>query len=114
MTQRPLELIKGTLDVLILKTLSAGPLHGYGISRSIRDTTGHDFDVEEGALYPALRRLDKRGYLEAEWGVTDTGREAKFYRLTPAGEAELASSVKAWHRYVAAMARVLGSPAGGG
>jgi len=114
MTHRPLELIKGTLDVLILKTLSAGALHGYGISRSLRDTTQNDFDVEEGALYPALRRLEKRGYVEAEWGVTDTGREAKFYRLTTAGTAELASSVKAWHRYVSAMARVLGSPAAGG
>jgi len=114
MTQRPLELIKGTLDVLILKTLSSSPLHGYGISRSLRDTTRNDFDVEEGALYPALRRLEKRGYVESEWGVTDTGREAKFYRLTPAGAAELESSVRAWHRYVSAMARVLGSPAGGG
>jgi transcriptional regulator len=114
MSHRPLELIKGTLDVLILKTLSDAPLHGYGISRSIRDTTKNDFDVEEGALYPALRRLEKRGYLESEWGVTETGREAKFYRLTGAGRAELDSSVKAWHRYVAAMGRVLGSPVTGG
>jgi transcriptional regulator len=114
MTQRPLELIKGTLDVLILKTLSEAPLHGYGVSRTLRDRTENDFDVEEGALYPALRRLEKRGYVESEWGVTDTGREAKFYRLTRAGRAELESSVDAWHRYVAAMARVLGSPAGGG
>jgi transcriptional regulator len=113
MAPRPLELIKGTLDVLILKTLSSGPLHGYGISRSIRDVTESDLAVEEGALYPALRRLEKRGYLESEWGVTDTGREAKFYRLTRAGRAELESSVRAWHRYVSAMARVLGSPAGG-
>ena len=87
MTQGPLELIKGTLDVLILKTLSAGALHGYGISRSLRDTTQNDFHVEEGALYPALRRLEKRGYVESEWGVTDTGREAQFYRLTSAGRA---------------------------
>jgi PadR family transcriptional regulator PadR len=112
MTQRPLELIKGTLDVLILKTLADGALHGYGISRSIRDRTRQDFDVEEGALYPALRRLEKKGLLQSEWGVSDTGREAKFYRLTPEGRAELEAGVRAWHRYVAAMARVLGAPAG--
>ena len=113
MSDRPLDLIKGTLDVLILKTLGDGPLHGYGVSRSIRDRTRSDFQVEEGALYPALRRLEKRGYVEAEWGVTDTGREAKFYQLTSAGQAELESGVREWHRYVSAMARVLGSPAGG-
>jgi transcriptional regulator len=112
MTNRPLELVKGTLDVLILKTLADGPLHGYGVSRSIRERTRSDLEVEEGALYPALRRLEKRGFLESEWGVTDTGREAKFYRLTRAGEAELTSGVKAWHRYVAAMAEVLGQPTG--
>jgi PadR family transcriptional regulator PadR len=111
---RPLTLIKGTLDVLILKTLSAGALHGYGISRQIRGETDSDLEIEEGALYPALRRLQKRGFLEAEWGVTDTGRDAKFYRLTEAGREELEASVQEWHRYVDAMARVLGSPAGGG
>ena len=110
MARRSLELIKGTLDVLILKTLSDGPLHGYGVSRSIRDRTSDGFQIEEGALYPALRRLEKRGLVEAEWGVTDTGREAKFYRLTNAGRAELESEVRAWHRYVETMAQVLGRP----
>jgi PadR family transcriptional regulator len=113
MPHRPLQLLKGTLDVLILKTLSHGALHGYGISRSLRDSTRNDFNVEEGALYPALRRLEKRGLLEAEWGVTDTGRDAKFYRLTASGLAELDAEVTAWHRYVSAMARVLGAPSGG-
>jgi transcriptional regulator len=108
-----LELLKGTLDVLILKTLSAGPLHGYGVSRAIRDTTGEALQVDEGALYPALRRLQERGFLEASWGTTDTGREAKFYRLTPEGTAELERSVRSWHRYVRAMGRVLGDPAAG-
>ena len=112
MGDRPMELIKGTLDVLILKTLSAGSMHGYGISRWIRETTGEDFNVEEGALYPALRRLEKRGLVESEWGRTDTGREAKFYRLTPAGGAELEDGLRSWHRYVAAMAKVLGAAAG--
>ena len=103
-----MELLKGTLDVLILKTLSAGPLHGYGVSRWIRDTTGDDFKVEEGALYPALRRLEKRGLVEAEWGQTDTGREAKFYKLTPRGTHQLDTSRKTWKRYVLAMGYVLG------
>lgn len=105
-----LELLKGTLDVLLLKTLSAGPLHGYAISRSIRNATEDALIVDEGALYPALRRLEKKGLAEAEWGVTDTGREARFYRLTEAGEAELAASLRTWHRYVEAMASVLESP----
>jgi transcriptional regulator len=111
MSESSLQLLKGTLDVLILKTLSRGAMHGYAVSRWIRETTGDAFQVEEGALYPALRRLEKRGLVEAEWGVTDTGREAKFYRLTPAGDAELTSGMRTWRRYVAAMARVLEAPA---
>ena len=113
MAEPSLELLKGTLDVLILKTLSAGAMHGYGVSRWIRDATREELRVEEGALYPALRRLEKRGLVEAEWGVTDTGREAKFYGLTPAGRAEMRTSVLTWQRYVQAMDRVLGSPATG-
>lgn len=110
MVKPPLELLKGTLDVLILKTLSRGPLHGYGVSRWIRDVTGNEFQVEEGALYPALRRLEKKGLVEAEWGITDTGREAKFYHLSAKGEAELSAGLSTWHRYVGAMGRVLGVP----
>jgi transcriptional regulator len=106
----PLELLKGTLDLLILKTLSDGPLHGYGISLFIREATDSVFQVEEGALYPALRRLEKKGLLEAEWNLTDTGRDAKFYHLTPAGEAELTSRLGRWRRYVRAMTQVLGEP----
>ena len=113
MAERSLELLKGTLDVLILKTLSTGPLHGYGVSRWLRETTGDDFQVEEGALYPALRRLEKKGLVESEWGQTDTGREAKFYRLTAGGRAELERELLTWHRYVKAMAKVLGVPARG-
>ena len=109
MAEPSLELLKGTLDVLILKTLSGGAMHGYGISRAIREATQEAFRVEEGALYPALRRLEKRGLVEARWGVTDTGREARFYELTPAGKAELASELRGWHRYVEAMGRVLGA-----
>lgn len=112
MAESPLALLKGTLDVLILKTLGGGAMHGYGISRSIRDVTREAFQVEEGALYPALRRLEKRGLVEAEWGVTDTGREARFYSLTPAGRAELSSELRSWQRYAEAMGRVLGTASG--
>ena len=110
-----LDLLKGTLDVLILKTLSWGPRHGYGISKAIRETSTDDFQVEEGALYPALRRLEKKGLLAAGWDVTDTGREAKFYRLTTAGEARLSAELDQWERYVKAMSAVLQAegPAGG-
>lgn len=107
MSRSSLDLLKGTLDVLILKTVSWGPMHGYAISRWLRETTEDCFHVEEGALYPALRRLEKKGWLEAEWGLTDTGRQAKFYRLTNAGEQRLAHEVALWNRYVDAMSRVL-------
>jgi len=113
MAEPSLELLKGTLDVLILKTLSHGSMHGYAVSRWIRETTVDAFQVEEGALYPALRRLERRQLVEAQWGVTDTGREARFYRLTPAGEAELRSSLSNWRRYVRAMERVLGASTAG-
>ncbi len=102
-----LELLRGTLDVLILKTLSWGPLHGYGVSKAIRAATDEALQVEEGALYPALRRLEKRGLVAADWGVTETGRDAKFYELTAAGEGTLEAEVKSWSRYVDAMSRVL-------
>lgn len=108
-----LDLLRGTLDVLILKTVSRGPLHGYGVSRWIRETTEEAFQVDEGALYPALRRLQKKGLLEAEWGTTETGREAKFYRLTTDGESELERSLRSWHRYVRAMGQVLGTAGAG-
>ncbi len=101
------KLLKGTLDVLILKTLSREPMHGYAISRRIRDTTESVFTVEEGALYPALRRLEQKGLLRGRWGQTDTGREAKFYALTRAGHRQLETGLAAWDRYVEAMSRVL-------
>jgi transcriptional regulator len=106
-----MDLIKGTLDILILKTVSWGPLHGYAISRWIRETSGEELTVEEGALYPALRRLEKKGWLTAEWGETETGREARFYTLTADGRARLQVEVSTWQRYVAAMSRVLEAPA---
>ncbi len=107
MAHPPLPLLKGTLDILILKTLGWGPSHGYAISRWIQQTTGDELHIEEGALYPALRRLEEKGLLEASWQTTATGREAKVYALTPAGRRQLKTEMTAWSRYVSAMARAL-------
>ncbi len=105
-----MDLLKGTLDVLILKTVADRPAHGYAIARAILEQSGETLIVEEGALYPALRRLDKRGLLTAKWGRTDTGREAKFYRLTAAGKRQLGKAMGDWDRYVEAMGMVLKGP----
>ncbi len=107
MKQDSLEMFKGTLDLVILKALSWTPIHGYEISRQIRLCTKDAFTLEEGALYPALRRLEKKGWLRAEWGITDTGREAKFYALTAEGRKQLAIKLQTWKRYVEAMGRVI-------
>jgi transcriptional regulator len=107
MDPAPLALLKGTLDVLILRTLAAEPMHGYAISKWIRERSGELFRVEEGALYPALRRLEQRGYLEGEWATSDTGREARYYTLTKDGRRHLSAELTGWNRYVDAMARVL-------
>lgn len=101
------DLYVGTLDVLILKALSWGPMHGYAIGRWIRQTTEDALTVQEGALYPALHRLHARGWLEDEWGLTDTGREAKYYRLTPAGRRQLRSEVARWQAYARAVSAAL-------
>jgi PadR family transcriptional regulator, regulatory protein PadR len=102
-----LSLIKGTLDVLLLRTLSGEPMHGYAISRWIREQSRDVFQIEEGALYPALRRLEERGLINGEWALTDTGREAKFYTLTAEGRASLRRELRDWTRYVDAMTHVL-------
>jgi transcriptional regulator len=102
-----LPLLRGTLDVMILKALSWGEVHGYGVSRWIRDTTGGVFEVQEGALYPALRRLEGRGWVESRWTLTETGREARVYTLTESGSKQLRREMGTWTRYVAAMTRVL-------
>jgi PadR family transcriptional regulator PadR len=107
MADSSLELLQGTLDVLILKSLSWGPLHGYAVAELVRDRSGEELKVEEGALYPALHRLEKRGLLEAEWGVSENNRRAKFYRLTSAGRAHLRAETQVWKRYAAAVTRVL-------
>jgi len=101
------DLVKGTLDVMILKSLSRGPLHGYAIAESIQSASDDVLRVEEGALYPALHRLELRGLLSAEWGVSDNNRRAKFYRLTAAGRRHLAEATLSWNRLSGAVSRVL-------
>jgi len=107
MPDTPLRLLKGTFEVLILRTLSWGPAHGYAISRWIRESSADDLRIEEGALYPALRRLEERGWIESSWQRTDTGRDARVYVLTETGRRALRTEVEAWRRYVAAFTRVL-------
>ncbi|HET7216738.1 MAG TPA: PadR family transcriptional regulator [Vicinamibacterales bacterium] len=100
-------LLHGALDALILKTLTRGPSHGYAIARFIEDTTGDAVLVEEGSLYPALYRLERRGWLDAEWGTSELGRRAKLYRLTESGRAQLATEMAAWRRFSAGVSKVL-------
>ena len=99
-----LDLLRGTLDLLVLKTLSWGPMHGLAVLQWIERTTKQRLQVEEGALYPALHRMEEKKWLEAEWGHTDRGRRAKFYRLTPAGRRQLTLELSKWSRYSEAVA----------
>jgi len=105
------ELLPGTLDLLILKTVSLGPQHGYGILLRIQQISGQALKIEQGALYPALYKLETRGELNAEWGVSENNRRAKFYRLTPAGRKRLREEVSGWNRLTAAMAAALNATA---
>jgi transcriptional regulator len=102
-----LDLLRGTLDLLILRTLVPGPHHGYAIADAILQGSAQELLVEEGALYPALHRLAARGWVESEWGVSDNHRRARYYALTPAGRRRLRTEVAEWDRYVAAVGRVL-------
>lgn len=101
------DLLQGTLDLLLLKALSWGPMHGYEVNRWIRATSGEALSVEEGALYPALHRLEARGWVASEWGMTDQNRRARYYRLTRAGREQARREITAWQRYAGVMARVL-------
>ena len=113
MGKQPTDLLKGTLDALILKTLTWGPRHGYGIAKWLEDVTDDTLVIEEGSLYPALYRLERKGWIEAEWGMTELGRRAKFYALTVGGRARLKSELAAWRRFSAVVGKVLGAdPAG--
>ena len=102
-----LDLLQGTLDVLILKTLSWGPRHGYAVARWIHEVSDDVLRVEEGALYPALHRLERRGWIESEWGLSENNRRAKYYQLTAVGRQQLGAKSSTWAQYAAAVSRVL-------
>ena len=101
------ELLRDTLDVLVLKALTRGPMHGYAIAEFIEEMSDQVLSVEEGALYPALHRLEVRGLLKSKWGLSDNNRRAKYYRLTPAGHQHLADDTVRWSRKAAAISRIL-------
>ena len=101
------DLLQGTLDMLILKVVALGPIHGYGISLRIRQVSREVLQVQQGSLYPALHRLEKRGLLRAEWGESENGREAKFYRLSPQGRKQLSDEEASWRRLSEAIGLVL-------
>jgi transcriptional regulator len=102
-----MELMKGTLDAMVLKTLTWGPMHGYGVTRWIREQSGGALAVEDAAMYQALHRLEDRGWVEAEWGLSENNRKAKYYALTEAGRAQLRTEVQSIRDYVRALFRVL-------
>lgn len=107
MADEPMELMKGTLDVLVLRTLAWRPMHGYGISEWIRERTTGALDVQDAALYQALRRLEGRGWVEAAWGVSENNRRARYYTLTESGRGQLRRETAAWRRYAQAVFSVL-------
>jgi PadR family transcriptional regulator PadR len=107
MSSGPTELLQGTLDLLILKTLMPGPLHGLGISRRIERVTRGTFQVGPGSLFPALHRMEGQGWLSSEWGASEKNRRAKYYRLTAAGRRRLETETKRWGRISLAIARAL-------
>ena len=106
MTKPKADLLQGTLDLLILKSLSLGPLHGYGIIQRIRQLSDELLEVEQGSLYPAVYRIEQRGWVSSKWGVTETGRRAKLYTLTKAGSKQLTVEGESWDRLALAIAKV--------
>lgn len=107
MARDDLQLLQGTLDVLVLKTLSWGPRHGYQIAQWIKDTTDAELQVEDRAMYVSLHRMEERGWLEAEWALTENNRKAKYYQLTSEGRRQLVAKTDTWARYAAAVFKVL-------
>jgi PadR family transcriptional regulator, regulatory protein PadR len=102
-----LDLLQGTLDVLVLRALSFGPMHGYAVARFIRDGSDGSFRILDGALYTSLHRMEERGWVESEWGTSEKGKRAKFYRLTTVGRRKLREETDGWERYAAAVGKVL-------
>jgi PadR family transcriptional regulator len=109
MAPTPTPLLQGTLDLLILKSLSLGELHGLGVARRVAQITGGAYDVKPGSLFPALHRLEENGWLAASWGESENNRRAKFYRLTTAGRKQLAAETREWQRVAAAIHLALGA-----
>jgi PadR family transcriptional regulator PadR len=101
------DLLKGTLDLLILKALTFGPRHGYGIARWLEESSRELLHIEEGSLYPALSRMERRGWIRSEWGASETNRKAKYYQMTTRGQEQLATQADGWERLVQAMSLVL-------
>ena len=107
MSRYPADFLHGTLDTLILKTLAGGPKHGYAVGKWIEEATDSTIELEEGSLYPALYRLEKRGWVEGEWGTSELGRRAKLYRLTDAGRHQLEAETAMWRRFSTGVSKVL-------
>ena len=103
----PIDALRGSLDLLVLKTLSLEPTHGWGISQRVRQTSAGEFEVNQGSLYPALQRLEKDGLITSEWDVSDNNRRARYYRLTPAGRRALGRELESWKRFAPALDAVL-------
>ena len=108
MGQRAPDLLRGTLDLLIMRTLALEPMHGWGISQRIQDLSDGVLEVNQGSLYPALQRLEERGWIESEWQRTDENRRARYYELTAAGKRALGQETRSWRLYVGAVDRILG------
>lgn len=102
-----MNLLQGTLDLLVLKALSAGPQHGYGVARWVHETTDGTLEIEEGALYTSLHRMERRGWLASEWGVSENNRRAKYYSLTREGQSQLERELRTWMRYAEAVFKVV-------
>jgi PadR family transcriptional regulator, regulatory protein PadR len=109
MTDDRLAILKGALDVLILKALSWGPLHGYAVSSWIRNVTEEALELQEGVLYPALHRLERKGWIDSEWGTSDNNRRAKYYSLTRLGRKQLQRELSTWERFANAVGKVVGA-----
>ena len=108
-----MDLLQGTLDMLVLRTLGLGPLHGYGIAKAIRATSGESLEIEFGSLYPALKRLELKGWIAAKWETSEQNRRAKYYRLTAVGRKQLVAEHSRWAEFVQAITRVMGPAPGG-
>ena len=106
-TRQPIDALRGSLDLLVLKTLSLSPMHGWGISLRVQQISSGELEMNQGSLYPALQRLEKDGLITSEWGVTDNNRQARYYRLTASGRRALGQELESWRRFAAALDAVL-------